>query len=397
MSNVLGPGLATWLSSHEEELLAFRRHLHANPEPSGEENLTTKLIMERLEAAGLSPTVLTSGTGVVCDVGTGSGPAVALRGDIDALAMDDETNTPYRSQVPGMAHSCGHDVHTTVVLGVGLYLAQLNGEFGGRVRLIFQPAEERVPGGALEAIADGAMDNVDSVIGVHCDPKLDVGRVGLCSGAITSAVDMARIELTGPGGHTARPELTVNMVHVAADLATGLPDQVRSELGELGPIKLVFGSIHSGDAANVIPTRAILQASVRTPSMPTWEALPDVFERAVKTVLSPHGAGHTVEYVHGVPPVVNDAEITDTIRRAARAELGNEAVTEAKQSWGGDDFAWYIREVPGTYVRLGTHNDELQPKRLDLHVGNFDVDEAAIGVGIRLLTAGAITRLGDIA
>ena len=178
--------LAKWLADHEDELVAFRRHLHAHPEPSGQEYETTKYLAERLEVAGLRPRTLASGTGLVCDIGD-EGPLVALRADIDALEMADEKKVHYRSQVDGVAHACGHDVHSTAVLGAGLYLAANPEARPGRVRLIFQPAEERVPGGALDVIDDAGLDGVDSIFGVHCDPKLDVGCVGLRTGPITSA------------------------------------------------------------------------------------------------------------------------------------------------------------------------------------------------------------------
>ncbi len=395
MNNVLGPRLRLWLDSHAEELVTFRRHLHAHPEPSGQEHETTNFIIERLEVAGLEPRVLASGTGVICDLGDGDGPVVALRGDIDALEMDDEKDVHYRSNTPGVAHACGHDVHTTVVLGAGIYLAHLMGEIGGRVRLIFQPAEERVPGGAIDVIADQGLDDVVAVYGVHCDPKLDVGLVGLRSGAITSAADMAEIVLAGPGGHTARPELTINMVEAASRVVCELPGQLETELSPLGPVKCVFGSFQSGEAANVIPTHARLRASIRTPSLDAWQALPAAFERAALTVTADSGAEVTTTYVHGVPPVVNHEGATELVRRAAEIELSDGAITEAVQSWGGDDFAWYLREVPGSYIRLGTHNPNGGHDEFDLHVGHFDVDERAIPIGIRLLTAAAFTHFQE--
>ena len=389
-----------WLESHHDELIAFRRHLHAHPEPSGRERETTAFIAERLEVAGLEPRVLTSGTGLLCDFGEGDGPLVALRADIDALEMDDEKTVHYRSQNPGVAHACGHDVHTTVVLGAGIYLARLGASLDGRVRLIFQPAEERVPGGALDVLADDGLADVGMVLGVHCDPKLDVGFVGLRPGPITAAADMAEMVITGPGGHTARPEETVDMLSLVARVIHELPERVAAELGldqvgGPGGFKLVFGSVHSGEAANVIPTHAVLRASVRTHSMDIWHALPAVFEKAATGLADEAGAGVDVTYTHGVPPVDNDPEITALVERVASRELSPEAVTQAGQSWGGDDYAWYLREVPGTYIRLGTHDPAGTHDHLDLHVGHFDVDERAIAVGIRLLTATTLARFAE--
>lgn len=385
--------LDTWLGEHLEDLIAVRRHLHAHPELSGEEYATTELVAERLQLAGLAPERLTSGTGLVCDLtGTSNGPLIALRADLDALGMDDEKDVPYRSQVPGVSHACGHDVHTTIVLGAALYLAHHREEVSGRVRFVFQPAEERVPGGALDVLADGGLDGVRSVFGFHCDPKLAVGKVGLRAGSITSAADMARISLGGPGGHTARPEATVDMVTLAARVVADLPALVADAAGGPDCVKLVFGAIHSGDAANVIPVHAELRASVRTPSLDVWERLPDLVTSVVSDLLRGTGADFELDYTHGVPPVVNDADVTAVLERAAASELGVGAVTPAVQSWGGDDFAWYTREVPGSYVRLGVHDPASDAPPLDLHAGRFDADERAIAVGIRV----AVRAIGEL-
>lgn len=213
-----------WLAEHADELVAWRRDLHAHPELGNQEHRTTAVLVEHLRAAGLAPKVLSRGTGVVCDVGTGEAPIVVLRADIDALPLQDEKLVPYRSTIPGLCHACGHDVHTTAVLGAGLALAQVADSLQGTVRLVFQPAEEQMPGGALDVLADGWMEGVASAFGLHCDPALEVGRVGLKSGAITAAADALEIVLTGPGGHTSRPHNTVDLVHVLSTIATGLPD-----------------------------------------------------------------------------------------------------------------------------------------------------------------------------
>lgn len=211
------------------ELIAFRRDLHMHPELGNQEFRTTAAIKARLEKAGLAPRVLDTGTGLVCDVGGSEGdprPVLALRADIDALPIPDtKAGVPYRSTVPDRAHACGHDIHTTAVLGAGLVLAELDrqGLLPRPVRLIFQPAEEVLPGGAPDTIASGALEGVGRIIGVHCDPKVDVGRIGLRAGAITSACDRLEVSLDGPGGHTARPHLTTDLVTAAAKVATEVP------------------------------------------------------------------------------------------------------------------------------------------------------------------------------
>jgi amidohydrolase len=385
--------LDRWLGEHGEGLIALRRTMHAHPELSGEEHATTELVAERLELAGLMPRRLAVGTGLVCDIEPPEGAGrerIALRADLDALAMDDEKSVPYASQSPGVAHACGHDVHTAVVLGTALYFAHHLDELPGPLRLVFQPAEERVPGGALDVLGDGGLDAVGAIVGLHCEPKLDVGTIGLRPGAISSAADMAVITLAGPGGHTARPELTVDLVALASRVVTELPARVASRLDDSGiqdgdAVKVVFGAIHAGDAANVIPTHCELKASIRTPSLPVWELLPRVVDEEIHAIVDGAGASVLLDYTHGVPPVVNDATVTDTVRRAATTVVGEASTVTVEQSWGGDDFAWFTREVAGTYVRLGVR-DPAGPT-LDLHAGHFDVDEQAIAIGVRLLVA----------
>ncbi|RLE25153.1 MAG: amidohydrolase [Actinobacteria bacterium] len=390
-SNSASRALDLWLRDHEEGLIALRRNMHAHPELSGEEYATTELVSERLELAGLRPRRLASGTGLICDLTPDSGeserPVIALRADLDALAMDDEKDVPYRSQVAGVTHACGHDVHTAVVLGTALFFSHHRDQLPGPLRLLFQPAEERVPGGALDVIADGGLEGVDAVVGIHCEPKMDAGTIGLKTGPISSAADMARITLIGPGGHTARPEMTVDLISIASMVIAELPARVGARLTDPNDIKLVFGAIHAGDAANVIPTHCELRASIRTPSLPVWESLREIVESELAGLLGETSAQFELEYTHGVPPVVNDDAITNVVKRAAIAEFGDDAIKDVEQSWGGDDFAWYTRAVSGTYVRLGVHSRHAGGATLDLHAGHFDVDEQAIAVGVRLLVA----------
>lgn len=381
-----------WVDTHHRQLVAFRRDLHAHPELSGQEFRTTNVVEHALIEAGYDVRRLTVGTGLIADTPGAAGARHAIRADLDALAMHDQKDVDYRSTIDGVAHACGHDVHTTAAIGAALFFADHRDLAPGPLRFIFQPAEERVPGGALEVLADDGLVDVSSVIGLHCEPKLDCGTIGLRAGAITSAADMITIDLSGPGGHTARPELTVDLVSIGARLVTDVPPLVADELVRIGhstdTVKLVFGAIHSGDAANVIPTDCQLRASVRTPSLEVWESLEKIVTVAVDRVLDGTGAARSIEYVHGVPPTVNDPDVIERLRNAAAA-MGDVAVVEPLQSWGGDDFAWLTREVPGAYVRLGVHTTGTT--RLDLHAGLFDVDERAISVGVQLLVNSVLT------
>lgn len=379
-------GLDDFLAARADELVAMRRDLHAHPELSSQEERTTATITRRLQVAGLDPKGLTIGTGLVCDVGAGDGPVLALRADIDALAMPDGCRADYRSSVGGVAHACGHDVHTAILTGVGMFFAQYPPP--GRVRLIFEPAEETVPGGAVAVIEEGHLDDVGAIFGLHCDPKKQVGTVGLRSGPITSASDAVIIHLSGPGGHTARPEATVDLVTVMSDLALRLPQVLadRVEAADKGPIRLVWGSAASGEATNVIPSRARLKGTLRTPDRVVWQALHWLLDESVNKVLADVvGASWDLEHLKGVPPVDNDPDATALMADAIAAELGAGAVVSAEQSWGGDSFAWYTDRVPGSYARLGVHNGP--GPQGDLHSSSFDVDERCLAVGLRALVS----------
>lgn len=387
--------LTNFLRRHGPSLIDFRRDLHRHPEPSYAEHLTTDKICNWLRANGLTPRVLSRGTGLVCDIGDGVGPRVALRADIDALPMDDLTDSDYTSRRPGVAHACGHDVHTAVVLGSGIALQALDelGRLPGPVRLIFEPGEESVPGGAVDVIDEGFLDDVGVVFGLHCDPKSDVGQIGERVGAITSASDTVEITLTGPGGHTARPERTVDLVRVAARVVTDLPGRFAELAAPYGATRLVFGALHTGEAPNVIPSQARLRGTMRTPSRDLWGVAGKLMSDALADLLAETGAQWDLIHERGIPPVVNDAEAMSVMASAARATISADAVFATEQSWGGDSFAWYLERVPGAYARLGTHNPAWTGPRRDLHASTFDVDERAIGIGVNVMVNSALMWL----
>ncbi|RPF35820.1 amidohydrolase [Streptomyces sp. TLI_185] len=376
------------------ELVAFRRDLHMHPELGNQEFRTTAAIKERLEAAGLRPRVLATGTGLVCDIGEWDGgrPMLGMRADIDGLPIPDtKSECAYRSTVPDRAHACGHDVHTTVVLGAGLVLAELHkqGKLPRPVRLVFQPAEEVLPGGAADAIECGVLDGVGRMIAVHCDPRVDAGRIGLRQGAITSACDRLEVALDGPGGHTARPHLTTDLVTAAARVAIDVPALAGRRMDTRSGLAITWGRIESGHAPNVIPQHAELSGTVRCLDLDAWRQAPDLVVAAIDEVANLHGAKSEINYVRGVPPVVNDADVTDLLRDAMTARRGAHSVEDTDQSLGGEDFSWYLEHVPGSMARLGVRTPGERTVR-DLHQGDFDADESAITVGVELFTAAAL-------
>lgn len=402
------------------ELIEFRRDLHMHPELGKQEFRTTAVLKARLEAAGLRPRVLPGGTGLVCDIGTRDGdadgggdirgdldekdatdggadgdatrrPVLAIRADIDALPIPDTKTVPYRSTEPGRAHACGHDVHTTAALGAGLVLAALDrqGRLPAPVRLIFQPAEEVLPGGATDVVEAGVLDGVGRIIAVHCDPKVDAGRIGLRHGPITSACDRLEVTLSGAGGHTARPHLTTDLVTAAARIAVDVPAVLSRRIDARSGLSVTWGRIESGHAPNVIPQHAELSGTVRCLDLPAWREAPDLVHAAIDEVAALHRAKSTVDYVRGVPPVVNDPAVADLLREAMTARLGADAVEDTEQSLGGEDFSWYLEHVPGAMARLGVRAPD-ETRVRDLHAGDFDVDEYAITVGVELFTAAAL-------
>ncbi|WBB77507.1 amidohydrolase [Micromonospora sp. WMMD882] len=377
-------------------LVATRRHIHSHPELSGEEFETAALIARELSLAGLRPRMLPKGNGVICDIdGRPDGPVVALRADIDALPLTDAKDVPYRSTVDGVCHACGHDVHTTVLLGVGMLLAQLAdlGELPGRVRLIFQPAEEILPCGSLEVIEAGGLEDVAQIFALHCDPNLPVGQIGLRVGPITAAADNVTVRLTGPGGHTARPHLTVDLVDALGRLVTEVPALVSRRVAASSGLLLVFGQASAGTRYNVIPSEAVAAGTLRVMDRDAWEEAPKIVAQVVRDVLAPTGATVDLEYLRGRPPVSNDARAIQVLTAATADTLGPEGIAETPQSMGGEDFSWYLEYVPGALARLGVGRSG---PNLDLHRPSFDVDERCITVGVRLMVQTALRALAAV-
>jgi amidohydrolase len=379
-------------------MIAFRRDIHAHPELSWHEVRTSAAVTHELRQLTLCPSPLPRGTGLVCDVtGDGTGPVVGLRADLDALPIQDEKDVPYRSATGGVAHACGHDVHTAVVLGAGIGLARLAraGNLPGRVRLLFQPAEEVLPGGALSMLDAGLLDGVQRVFALHCDPRVDAGSVGVRDGPITGATDAVTVRLSGPGGHTSRPQLTVDVVAALADVVIRTPAILSRRVDPRAGMSIVWGRVAAGAAGNVIPRSGEAAGSVRTLDPVAWKTAQALVPEIIRHVAEPYRAEVEVDYTPGVPPAVNDAAAALAFRGAAAAVLGPNSVLDVEQSMGGEDFAWVLDRVPGVLARLGVRPPGT-PVVPDLHRGDFDVDERAIGCGIRVLVAAALDALGSL-
>ncbi|WP_158892016.1 amidohydrolase [Amycolatopsis anabasis] len=381
--------LDQWLKANAADVVAWRRHIHANPELSRREYATTELVAGVLRSAGLKPSVLPCGTGLICDIGTGP-TCVALRADMDALPLTEATGLPFSSTVDGVAHACGHDAHTAILLGTALALAAAP-ELPGRIRLIFQPAEEVMPGGALDAINAGALEGVERIFGLHCDPRVAVGRVGTRVGPVTSAADLIELRLTSPGGHTSRPHLTADLVHALGTVITSLPAVLSRRVDPRSGTVLVWGAVHAGEAPNAVPQDGVLRGTLRTADHEVWTALEPLVAASVESLLAPTGVGFSLDYRRGVPPVVSEPDSTALLRAGVEAALGDDALAGTEQSSGGEDFGWYLEHVPGAFARLGVWSGE-GPTR-DLHQGTFELDERALLAGVRVMTHTALTSL----
>ncbi|WP_035744691.1 amidohydrolase [Haematomicrobium sanguinis] len=377
-----------------DQLRAFRRQMHQDPELSRHEERTTDRIVETLESAGLAPQRLAE-TGAFVDIGNGP-IAIALRADIDALPVLEETGLEYASQNRGITHACGHDIHTTSMLGAALALHRYHQEFGlgATVRVIFQPAEETMPGGALDVIEQGVLDEVPRVLALHCDPRIDVGQVGTRIGAITSASDTIRVELSGHGGHTSRPHLTEDLVFALAQIATNAPAVLSRRIDVRSGVSVVWGHINAGSAPNAIPGTGFIAGTMRCLDAEAWTSAGDLLDEVVKDIAAPYGVDVKLQHVRGVPPVVNREEETALIETAARAEIGPHAVVLTPQSMGGEDFAWMTHKVPGAMMRLGTRTPG--GETYDLHRGDYIPDEGAIEVGVKVMTGAALRAAAEL-
>ncbi|WP_241012331.1 amidohydrolase [Hoyosella rhizosphaerae] len=365
-------------------MVAWRRELHQFPELARAETRTTAFIERKLVEAGLRPRRFPGGTGLLLDLGPAdeNGRRLTLRADIDALPMQELNDVPYASTVPGVSHMCGHDVHATILLCAALALGSLP-ELPHGVRCIFQPAEEVMPGGALDVIASGAMEGVSRIFALHCDPRLEVGKVGIRTGPVTSAADFVEIVFYSAGGHTSRPHLTSDLVYAMGAVITAVPGLLTRRVDPRTSTVMAWGAVHAGDAANAIPREGMLRGTVRTGDHATWSLLEPLVREIVSSVVKPTGVDFEIRYRRGVPPVVNDVVSAQMFRHAIE-RIGPDAVASTEQSGGGEDFSWYLEHAPGAMARLGVWSG-VGPQ-VDLHQATFDIDERAIEHGVRVLT-----------
>ncbi|MCO4820279.1 MAG: amidohydrolase [Bacteroidetes bacterium] len=380
-----------------EEIRNFRRVMHQNPELSFKEFETQKRIQTYLEGIGITNIETCATTGLVALI-EGKNPkkkTVALRADIDALPIREENNTSYSSQNDGVMHACGHDVHTSCLLGAAKILYQLRSEFEGTIKLVIQPGEEKLPGGASIMIKEGVLNNpeVDAMIGQHVMPLIDAGKVGFRKGLYMASADEIYITIHGKGGHGAHPHLNIDPVAIAAQVITGLQQIVSRSAKPAMPSVLSIGKIVGLGATNIIPDKVEMEGTFRTFNEEWRMEAHSKIEAAVKHITTALGGTCDVEVRKGYPFLYNNNEKTENAKQAAIAYLGAENVEELDIWPAGEDFAYFSQQVPSCFYRLGIRNESEGITSM-LHTPTFDIDEKALEVGVGLMAYTAICELG---
>lgn len=395
--------VATDIRNDVDEILpgvvADRRHLHEHPELAFEEHETARFVAERLQSLGVEEIKIGVGrTGVTGLIRgkKGDGKVVMLRADMDALPILEENDVDYRSSVDGKMHACGHDAHTAMLLGTTRLLMDLREQFAGTVKVLFQPAEEVPPGGAIEMIRDGVLENprVDAVFGLHVAAELPAGQIGVRAGAASAGSDRFRITVQGKGGHAARPHGSIDPVVVGAHIVTALQTLVSRETDPTQAAVVTVGSIVAGDAFNVIPDTAEIKGTIRTLDPEVRARMEQRLPELARGIASAMRADVEVQFIKGYPGMVNDEAMTEVVREAATDVVGADNVIESATGLGGEDFAYFLLERPGCFFRVGTRNDERNIV-FGHHHPRFDVEEDGMAPGIATTVQTVLRYLGD--
>ncbi|MEO2021015.1 MAG: amidohydrolase [Pirellulaceae bacterium] len=384
--------------SIQEWIVERRRQLHRHPELMYEEVKTSQLVRDTLDELGVSYRSPIAETGVLATIGNGDGPCVALRADMDALPIHEQADVAFRSEVDGKMHACGHDCHTSMLLGAARLLKEREDEIQGTVKLLFQPAEEGGAGGHRMS-EEGALDNpqVERIFGLHVWPILETGSIGACEGTFLAAAGFMEITVRGRGGHAAMPQYTIDPVVAAAKIVTELQTIVSREIDPLDSAVVSVTAIHGGQASNVIPEEVQMKGTLRSLTVEGLQGLQQRVREIATHVGSAHRCEVTVEFPgHDYPPTVNDGSLWNKIREIAGQMLGDENVFEVPPVMGGEDFAYYTQRVPGCFVGLGVRNEAAGATYM-VHHPMFKADEAALPIGTALHVNFALESLQELA
>jgi amidohydrolase len=372
-----------------KELVEWRRDFHRHPEVEFEERRTSKVVREFLEGLGL-PVRSVAGTGLIAVLeGQPGGRTVALRADMDALPLTEEGDKEYISQNPGAAHSCGHDGHMSILMGTAKILSGLKTTFKGRIIFLFQPAEEKPPGGAKPMVEAGALDGVDAVFGLHLWQNLPTGCLGIVKGPMMANSDSFTIVVKGKGGHGSMPQATVDPILAASQLVVNVQSIVSRNVDPLKPCVVSFGMVKGGTAFNIIPGEVTLSGTVRSFHPEVQQVAERRLGEIAEATCRAFGAACSYEYEKGYPAVVNHPDMADLVLEVTRRTLGEEKIRPFDPIMGGEDFAYYLQKVPGAFFFLGAGDGQQFPH----HHPAFDIDEGALPQGVLLLTAIALEFL----
>lgn len=380
------------------EIQEIRHHIHANPELSFEEHKTAAFISGKLKEWGIQHQTGIAGTGIVGII-EGKNPGkkcIALRADMDALPIQEANDTPYRSKNDGVMHACGHDVHSSCLLGVARILNDLKDEWEGTVKLIFQPGEEKHPGGASLMIKEGVLEDPkpEAIFGLHVYPNMPSGVVGFRQGQYMASTDEIYITIEGKSGHAALPHLAVDPIAIAAQVITGLQQVVSRKGNPIIPSVLTFGKIEAGFATNVIPDKLELWGTLRTMNE-KWRAEAHQWIKDFTTkTCEAYGAKATIDIPPGYPSLFNDPKVTAEAESWAKAYLGDENVRTLDLRMAGEDFSFYTQHMPGCFFRIGTNKDDKE-FTASVHNAHFDIDEEALKTGVGLMSWVAVNALQE--
>ncbi|UOF91105.1 M20 family metallopeptidase [Fodinisporobacter ferrooxydans] len=386
-------GAKSITESLSEDIIAWRRDFHQHPELSFEEKRTSKIVAEFLKSCGLHVKENVNGFGIVADLkGAENGPTIALRADMDALPIQEETGLPFASKIPGVMHACGHDGHTAILMGVAQLLASQKENVKGNVRFIFQPAEEVNPGGAIGMIREGVLQGVDAVFGLHLWSELPAGTFRTCYGPMMAATDRFHIEIEGKGGHGGMPHKTIDSIVIASHFVMSAQHIVSRNIDPLESAVITFGQLNSGTAFNVIANTAVLEGTVRSFSPEVRKTLQNKLEELTEGLAKIYGAMIKINYQCGYPSVVNHDREVDVILNVAREVFGCENTGMMKPNMVGEDFSYYLKETPGAFcfIGAGDPNTPIYPH----HHPRFQIDESVLPLAAEWLYRLALKYLG---
>jgi amidohydrolase len=381
------------IASYRERLTAVRRELHRIPELGFGEEKTSAYVADHLDQEGLSVVTGVARTGVVGLLDTGRpGPTLLIRADMDALPITEETGLPFASRHSGVMHACGHDGHMAMALVTATVMNALKDRINGRIKFVFQPAEEG-PGGAKPMIEAGVMDHphVDYALGCHIWPTIPEGTIGIRAGVLMAAMFRFDITVKGKGGHGAMPHLCVDALETGCQVVSALQRIVSRKMDPLSPSVISVGQFQAGTTFNVIPEIARMRGTARTFDKGTWERWPEIIETVVKGVCDSMGAGYDMSYEQGYPPTINDPEMADRMRRIAEAVVGADRVVSPEKTLGGEDMAFFLEKAKGCFFCLGAGNDAYA----GIHNPRFGFNEAILLTGVETFCRAAVDLLGN--